>query len=101
MAAHIAERANTLFSLRRGIEIFRLCVPGKNMLPSCDISGAVNGILTVSTEEAELIGVMLTCNESVTHARQGCKCSPDHIDASAVFEFEKNTGCENKPPDRG
>lgn len=61
------------------------------MLPSCDISGAVNGIFTVSTEEAELIGVMLSCNESVTHALRGCKCSSHHVDASAVFEFEKNT----------
>ena len=69
------------------------------MLPSCDISGALTGIFTVSTEDAELNGVILTCGDwlikcsEVLNARK-----PDHIDAGAVFELEENAGCENEPP---
>jgi hypothetical protein len=64
MLHHIA---STLLSRRPGIETFKHCVPGKNMLPSGDMSGAFTGIFTVSTEDSELIGVLLTCKDHVNN----------------------------------
>jgi hypothetical protein len=52
-------------SWRTGIVTLRHCVPGKNMLPSCDMRGAEMGIFTTSTDDAELTGVMLTCRDQV------------------------------------
>ena len=48
-----------------GIVTFKLCVPGKNMLPSCVISCLASGDITVSTVDLRSMGVMLFCGGGV------------------------------------
>ena len=66
------------------------------------MSGAFIGILTVSTEDAPLIGVMLTCDGCVTDECQRQETSKtDHIYAGVVFELAQKAGCEDEPSATG
>ena len=61
------------------------------------------GIFIVSTDEAEFIGVTLTCSGTVT-SLLCLRCEAlavkvsDHVDAGAVFELAEEAGSEDKPP---